>query len=162
MKDQLKSFLKEFSILKGDFTLSSGEKSSYYIDARICSLSSEPLGLISSLFFQRIKELNINNFKVEDIKTDYLENDIDVIATLKIKNQNPENNPYYKIWSDKLQSYIYVTATHKILDPKQGFIPVETYSRATKTDIKSDVLYCLITENHQIPIGEYTFWDWED
>ena len=60
MKDQLKSFLKKFSILKGDFTLSSGEKSSYYIDARICSLSSEPLSIISSLFFKKIKELNIN------------------------------------------------------------------------------------------------------
>ena len=81
---------------------------------------------------------------------------------LKIKNQNPEKNPYYKIWSDKLNSYIYVTATHKILDPKNGFIPVETYSRATKTDVKPEILYCLITENHEIPIGEYTFWDWED
>ena len=100
--------------------------------------------------------------KMPDIEIgDVLENNIEVLATLKIKNQNPENNPYYKIWSDKLNKYIYVTATHKIIDPEKGVIPVEQYNRASKTDIKPEILYCLITENHQIPIGEYVFWDWE-
>ena len=23
-------------------------------------------------------------------------------------------------------------------------------------------LSCLITSSHQIPVGEFTFWDWED
>ena len=100
--------------------------------------------------------------KIKNIEIgEFLENDIEVLATLNIKNVHP-NNPYYKIWSDKLENYIHVTATHKILDPKNGFIPVETYSRATKTNIQADVLNCLITDNHQIPIGEYIFWDWED
>lgn len=92
---------------------------------------------------------------------DVLENDIEVLATLNIKNVHPDN-PYYKIWSDKLDEYIYVTATHKIIDPKMGIIPVEQYNRAIKTDKHPTVLNCLITENHKIPIGEYTFWDWED
>tara|TARA_B100001093_G_scaffold504083_1_gene559384 strand:+ start:6986 stop:7867 length:882 start_codon:yes stop_codon:yes gene_type:complete len=131
------------------------------------SMWDGPIGQFTRDFcFSPDTKLILNNGKIKKIKDiqigDVLENDIDVIATLKIKNQNPEKNPYYKIWSDKLESYIYVTATHKILDTKDGFIPVETYSRATKTDIQPDVLYCLITENHQIPIGEYTFWDWED
>jgi len=109
-----------------------------------------------------IKMQDGNMKKIKNIEIgEFLENDIEVLATLNIKNVHPDN-PYYKIWSDKLENYIYVTATHKILDPKDGFIPVETYSRATKTNIQSDVLNCLITDNHQIPIGEYIFWDWED
>jgi len=109
-----------------------------------------------------IKMQDGNMKKIKNIEIgEFLENDIEVLATLNIKNVHP-NNPFYKIWSDKLNNYIYVTATHKILDPKDGFIPVETYNRATKTNIQADVLNCLITDNHQIPIGEYIFWDWED
>jgi hypothetical protein len=109
-----------------------------------------------------IKMQDGNMKKIKNIEIgEFLENDIEVLATLNIKNVHPDN-PYYKIWSDKLENYIYVTATHKILDPKKGFIPVETYNRATKTNIQADVLNCLITDNHQIPIGEYIFWDWED
>ena len=109
-----------------------------------------------------IKMQDGNMKKIKNIEIgEFLENDIEVLATLNIKNVHPDN-PYYKIWSDKLESYIYVTATHKILDTKNGFIPVETYSRATKTNIKPNILNCLITDNHQIPIGEYIFWDWED
>jgi len=109
-----------------------------------------------------IKMQDGNMKKIKNIEIgEFLENDIEVLATLNIKNVHPDN-PYYKIWSDKLNAFIFVTATHKILDPKNGFIPVETYSRATKTNIQADVLNCLITDNHQIPIGEYIFWDWED
>ncbi len=109
-----------------------------------------------------IKMQDGNMKKIKNIEIgEFLENDIEVLATLNIKNVHPDN-PFYKIWSDKLNNYIYVTATHKILDPKDGFIPVETYNRATKTNIQPDVLNCLITDNHQIPIGEYIFWDWED
>ena len=56
MKDELKKYLEELSILKGDFTLSSGKKSDYYIDARICTLSSKPLAIISKIFFDLIKK----------------------------------------------------------------------------------------------------------
>ena len=35
-------------------------------------------------------------------------------------------------------------------------------SYALKTDICDEELSCLITSNHGIPIGEFTFWDWED
>ena len=130
------------------------------------SMWAGPIGQFSREFCfspdTLIKMQDGNMKKIKDIEIgEFLENDIQVLATLNIKNVHP-NNPYYKIWSDKLESYIYVTATHKILDPKNGFIPVETYSRATKTNIQPDVLNCLITDNHQIPIGEYIFWDWED
>ena len=67
----------------------------------------------------------------------------------------------------KLNNYIFVTGEHKILvdDNKkdiEGFKPVSEVSYALKTDICDEQLSCLITSNHRIPIGEYTFWDWED
>ena len=60
MKNELKQYLKDLSILNGEFTLSSGEKSNYYIDARVCSLSSAPLNLISKIFYNIIKDRGIN------------------------------------------------------------------------------------------------------
>ena len=109
-----------------------------------------------------IKMSNGEFKKMKDIKIgEFLENDIEVIATLKIKNN--KDNPYYKIWSDKLNQYIYVTGSHKIINPDdKNVIPVEKFKDASKTNINPEVLSCLITENHHIPIGEHTFWDWED
>ncbi len=39
---------------------------------------------------------------------------------------------------------------------------VKDYDKSIKTDIYDEELACLITSNHQIPIGEFIFWDWED
>ncbi len=60
MKNELKKYLTQLSIIKGDFILSSGEKSNYYIDARLCTLSSKPLSIITSIFYQKIIQFNIN------------------------------------------------------------------------------------------------------
>jgi orotate phosphoribosyltransferase len=60
MKNFLLDYLKKNSILKGDFTLSSGEKSNYYIDARISTLSSESLGIIAEIFYSKISERGIS------------------------------------------------------------------------------------------------------
>ncbi|NSW88332.1 orotate phosphoribosyltransferase [bacterium] len=59
MKNFLLDYLKNHSILKGDFTLSSGEKSSYYIDARISTLSAESLGIITEIFYDKIIQKNL-------------------------------------------------------------------------------------------------------
>lgn len=59
MKNFLLEYLKKHSILKGDFTLSSGEKSSYYIDARISTLSAESLSIITDFFYSKILEKNL-------------------------------------------------------------------------------------------------------
>ena len=56
MKNFLLDYLKKYSILKGDFTLSSGEKSSYYIDARLTTLSEDSLGIITDIFYDKILE----------------------------------------------------------------------------------------------------------
>ena len=56
-----------------------------------------------------------------------------------------------------------MTGSHLVKDPVSGnFIPVSNLPQAEKTRIFSDKMSCLITDNHQIPIGEHVFWDWED
>lgn len=100
--------------------------------------------------------------KIKDIVIgDTLKNDIGVIATLKIKGGI--EHCFYKIWSNELDDFIYVTGSHKIIDPESNeLIPVEVCKLAEKTNKYSDTLSCLITTNHIIPIGEFKFWDWED
>jgi hypothetical protein len=100
--------------------------------------------------------------KMKDIKLGtILENGSKVISTLKILGN--ENVPYYKIYSKKLGDYIYVTGSHKIQDTlSTKFINVSECKYATKTDIHGELLSCLVTDDHLIPVGEHVFWDWED
>lgn len=55
-RKRLKQILQEQSILKGSFTLSSGEKSNYYIDARLTTLHPEGVNIISKIFLEEIKK----------------------------------------------------------------------------------------------------------
>ena len=90
-----------------------------------------------------------------------LENNVEVVAVLRIKGE--EKDKYYKIYSEELNDYIYVTGSHLIMHPKTGkFIPVEKYEKANITNTWTNEMSCLVTSNNRIPIGEYTFWDWED
>lgn len=54
MKGRLKEILREVSLEFGDFILSSGKRSSYYIDARMTSLHPEGLYLASNLLLEEI------------------------------------------------------------------------------------------------------------
>ena len=84
---------------------------------------------------------------------------------MKIKG----NETMYKIYSKKLKDYIYVTGSHHILENinndkynLDNYIFVKEYKDAVQTNITNDLYYCLVTDKHIIPIGEYIFWDWED
>lgn len=55
-RDRLQALLVERSLKLGDFTLSSGERSSYYIDARRTTLSAEGQALIGRIGCQVIAE----------------------------------------------------------------------------------------------------------
>ena len=44
----------------------------------------------------------------------------------------------------------------------KNYIEVKNYWNAIQTNKYNKELACLITSNHNIPIGEFTFWDWED
>ena len=100
--------------------------------------------------------------KMKDIELGaILENGSKVKAVLRI--EGGKEHPFYKIYSETLKAYIYVTAEHQIEDPKtHKFIYVQDYEKAERTLKFSPELSCLVTDNHLIPIGEFTFWDWED
>ena len=132
-------------------------------------------GILQTICFKEdtpIKTKKGNIVKIKDIKLgDTLENGAKVLGTLQLKGD--KENPYYKIWSKKLNSFIYVTGDHKILnknknsdvdlkDEFENYISVSDYVSSIKTTTYDETLYCLITSNHRIPVGEYTFWDWED
>ena len=91
----------------------------------------------------------MKNLKLGDV----LINGSIVDAVMKIKN---ENDPYYK-----LPGNISVTGSHYV---KYGgkYIHVKNVPEAKPTGKVDPVVYCLVTSDHKIPVGEYTFWDWED
>ena len=133
-------------------------------------------GVLKALCFRNDTPLVLKNGKkvsMCDIALgDTLENGAIVCGKLQLKGD--PSNPFYKIKSNKLGVDIYVTGSHKIYNEKllkwniadsydiKNYIPVSQYKHAVKTEEYDEELSCLITSNHQIPVGEFTFWDWED
>tara|TARA_B100001063_G_C16777954_1_gene567407 strand:- start:10303 stop:11211 length:909 start_codon:yes stop_codon:yes gene_type:complete len=109
---------------------------------------------------------------MKDVKLgDILENKSEVLGLLQLKGN--ACNPYYKIWSKELLDWIYVTGEHHVCPINKfgkqrdsrflkNYIKVQNYWRAEITKEFDEEYVCLITSNHQIKIGEHTFWDWED
>ncbi len=56
-KKRLFDILKSQAFFKGDFTLSSGKKSNYYLDARLVTLSAEGALLCGRLVLDAVKDL---------------------------------------------------------------------------------------------------------
>ena len=94
------------------------------------------------------KTVKIKNLKLGDT----LINGSVVDAVMRIKNYN---DPYYKIGD------IYVTGSHYV---KHGmkYVQVKDLPNAKLTDKVDDVVSCLVTSDHKIPVGNMVFWDWED
>ena len=86
-----------------------------------------------------------------------------VETVMKIDNKR-EPVPFYVIKGSGVdENDIFVTGSHLVFDKNiNKFIKVEQYSKAIKSDFKTDWFSCLITSNHKIPIGNEIFWDWED
>ncbi|MBF0485320.1 MAG: orotate phosphoribosyltransferase [Candidatus Omnitrophica bacterium] len=57
-KKRLFEILKTQAFLKGDFTLSSGKKSNYYLDARLVTLSAEGAFLCGKLIYDLVRDKN--------------------------------------------------------------------------------------------------------
>jgi len=57
--DKLRDILQTKSLRKGDFTLSSGKKSSYYLDCRLTTMDPNGALLIARLILQKIREEHI-------------------------------------------------------------------------------------------------------
>jgi hypothetical protein len=102
---------------------------------------------------------------IKDIELgDVLEDGSVVESTMKINNKK-EEIPLYKIKESGINNDdIYVTGSHMVYDScSKLFIPVQNYSKAEiSSDMHSDWFSCLITDSHNIKIGDEIFWDWED
>ena len=89
-----------------------------------------------------------------------------VFATMKIKNTSVDGSHYltdlYEMRNiDDIREKLVVSASH-LVKHNDSFIQVYQHPDAKKLDTNSDTLICLITNTHEIPIGEYVFGDWED
>ena len=100
------------------------------------------------------KMVLIKNLKLGDT----LINGSVVDAVMKIKNYN---DPYYKIYSPELKKDIYVTGKHYVRDGVK-YVQVKNLPNAKPTNKIDDIVSCLVTSDHKIPVGNMVFWDWED
>jgi len=63
-RERLREIIREKSLRTGDFTLSSGKKSSYYLDCRLTTMHPQGALLIARLILEKIRE---NRIKAEAI-----------------------------------------------------------------------------------------------
>jgi len=59
-RDRLKTVLVERSVRLGEFTLASGAKSDYYIDARLTTMSAEGQLLVGQVAYEAIRESGLS------------------------------------------------------------------------------------------------------
>ncbi len=69
-REELKAILEKRSVLKGDFTLVSGKKSSYYINGKMTTLSARGLYLGAKLLLDRFERLEYDAFAGPTIGAD--------------------------------------------------------------------------------------------
>ena len=60
LKKRLLVLLDKEALKRGDFTLSSGKKSKYYLDGRVITLTPEGAYLVASIILELIKDKNID------------------------------------------------------------------------------------------------------
>jgi hypothetical protein len=98
----------------------------------------------------KISELNLG---------DILEGNSEVLIILKIKNN--DNNKLYKLPNTINNKYIYVSGSH-LIQHNNKYILVKDHPESIESNMKTNELYCLVTSNNIIKIGNYIFYDWED
>ena len=112
-------------------------------------------GIMRALCFDPITPLKLKTgemVKMKDIGLgDILENGSEVIAVLRIKANKDEK--YYKIYSEKLKDYIYVTGSHRISNPDTNvFIDVCDYEKAELSEKTTGEYSCLVTSDYYLQI----------
>jgi hypothetical protein len=98
-----------------------------------------------------------------------LKNGAKVCSVMSISNVDEEGMYVERIFemaNGEEGETILVSGSHLVLDPKtQTFVKVKDIKgdgAPIATELECDTLACLITSNHTIPIGTWTFHDWED
>jgi len=148
----------------------------YVIDGSIMTMESAwngpPGGLTRALCFhpdtllelQSGESIAIKNIPLNSI----LKNGTRVCAVMQISNLDENNAIIEKMYrvqnkNKDNQHDILVSGSHLIYNPSiKQFVHVKNLPTADCTDIECDVLSCLITSDHTIPIGDWIFHDWED
>jgi len=86
LKKRLKDILLKKSVITGkEFTLSSGKKSNFYVDARITTLDSEGAYLCGKIFFELLKEFQVDAVGGYSIGADPIVSSIAVISFIENK-----------------------------------------------------------------------------
>jgi hypothetical protein len=114
-----------------------------------------------------VKKNDNKVIKMKDLNLgDKLKNDSIVQAKMEISNLNNNNNfieNLYIIKGGENNEDIIVSGSHLIFDDKlKTFIKVENYKNAELCKFNCNKLYCLITNDHTIPLGDFIFHDWDD
>ena len=139
-------FLNPLTFLTGAFLMSRKKKSRGRRGRRMRRRCFSPETLIK---LQNGETRAMKNLELGDV----LINGSIVKATMQIKN---ESETYYKLPGD-----ILVTGSHYIKDGST-YKHVSKFSKAEATTQIDDVVCCLVTSDHKIPVGDFVFWDWED
>ena len=147
----------------------------YVINGAMLTMTSAwegpPGGLVRALCFHPETKIKLQNGEILPMKdlplNGILPNGSRVCAVMKISNLD-ENGKYveemYKV-KNQLDSNddILVSGSHLVYDVSiNQFVHVKDLSVAERAQTNCDVLYCLITSDHTIQIGEWIFHDWED
>jgi len=82
-KRQLLQLLKEKALKKGEFILSSGKKSNYYLDGRIITLTPEGAYLVASIILELIKDKNIDAIGGPALGADPISGAVAVLSHIK-------------------------------------------------------------------------------
>jgi hypothetical protein len=124
-----------------------------------------PGALVRALCFHPDTKLKLENGEIvsmKDIKLNsILQNKTRVCAVMQISNLDENGKIIEKMY--KVDNEILVSGSHLIYNPTiKQFVHVKDLPESEISEINCDVLSCLITSDHTIPIGKWIFHDWED
>lgn len=127
-----------------------------------------PGGMVRALCFHPdtlIQTYHGKYVKIKDLNLgDRIKGGSVVKARLELHNIDSNGRPLeplYELKAGEKMEKIYVTGKH-FVNYKNNFIYAKDHPEARLSNNSSDVLYCLITSDNRIRIGEKEFWDWED
>ena len=129
----------------------------------------QTLRAIGSVCFDEntlIKKYDKTIVKMKDLNLgDILKNGSVVQAKMFISNLHDNNyieNLYHIPFGEKRKNIV-VSGSHLIFNKDtSSFIKVKDHKDALLCDYNLNNLFCLITSDHTIPLGNYIFHDWED
>jgi len=154
----------------------------YVLDGSVMTMSSAwsgpPGQLVRALCFHPETKLDLKNgnkVSMKDVELNsILKNGTRVLSVMKLSNLDENGTIIEKMYrvkrniknnndNDNDNDYILVSGSHLIYNPdSKQFVQVKDLPNSEISQVDCDVLSCLITSNHTIPIGDWIFHDWED